>query len=234
MQNSYWIKNIDDYVKVRNDNRQYLLLPEIANIIKMYDGGNKVLDHGCGEGYLGTNLSDNYEIGLYDINPVMIDLAKENLKNKSKIEVFDCNEEIYSNYYDFVVSSLVLMTIKDSKEFIKILQTLKRAKAEKGKIIIAVTHPCFRQYHYSTFQTEYSRGRSFDYFKESEPFKVFLDSVENKYVEIVDYHYSLSFLVNSIIENKIKIIKMFELQDRSIDQKFYNANFSPFLLIIGE
>src|SRR5688572_12356651 len=106
--NTYWTKEAGDFHKIDNVEKD-ILLPYVAQIINDLSP-EKLLDYGCGSGYLATLIKENTEISLYDINPDVIDEYQQwnisnvvaPIKDKSKIK---------ENYYDVVVQTSVLMCV---------------------------------------------------------------------------------------------------------------------------
>lgn len=231
---NYWIDSPMEFAQNRIDSRQYILLPEIAKIIKSINA-NKVLDYGCGEGYLSNNIyNKSVSLGLYDISSEMVELAKKNSIDNNIEEVMAYNdvEEIPQNIYDTVVLSLVLMTIGEDAKYKKVLENCKKALSEDGLLLIGLTHPCFRNAMFSTHHTKYTLGAEFDYFTNNKPFKVFLrTSKSDKFIQFKDFHHSLSYTFSMLNKVGFYVEDMLELKDKSIENSFYNKKYSPYLIL---
>jgi hypothetical protein len=125
------------------------------------------------------------------------------------------------------------MTIPSRRTIIKTLKELRRIKKKNGKLIITITHPCFRQYPYSTFFTEYYRDKKFNYFLDGDKFKVFIrDPIVNTHVSFYDYHWTLSTSINLILKNGLLLQEIIELPDFKTGNFFYNQKYPPYLLLI--
>lgn len=225
-----WILHPDAYSSISNESRKYILHPKIIELINQRNTA-KILDYGCGDGALVSLLKTDYEVSLYDISSSFLSKAKENLKEFKPVVYYD-QASIPKNYYDFVILSLVVMTIP-TKEDIKIALTkIYSYLNESGMAIIAMTHPCFRQEIFSTFQTAYSSDKKFNYFKEGDKFKVVLrDSKTNFSVSFHDYHWTLSTIFNLIIECGFTLTRVIELPDQSDNNGYYNQSVSPYIII---
>lgn len=229
-----WIDNPMEFAQNRIDSRQYILLPKIAEMIAL-DGVKSVLDYGCGEGFLAKHIQNKQtNLGLFDINATMVDLAKRNAEESeiTKLNIYKNSNEIPSSLYETVVLSLVLMTIGDENEYMNVLNNCNKALSKDGSLIIGITHPCFRQALYSTHHTKFSLGNEFDYFNNQAPFDVFLrTSKSEKYIQFEDFHHNLTYTFSKIKEAGFYVEDFIELQDMSIENSYFNHHYSPYLII---
>lgn len=229
-----WLDKPMDFAQNRIDSRRYILLPKIAAIIAEFQA-KSILDYGCGEGYLAENIENKQiDFHLYDISNVMLEIANQNISSKGfeSYKILKTRSEIVSRKYDVVVSSLVLMTIGDDDEYLQVLRDLKNARTEDGFIIIGITHPCFRQSLFSTHHTEFSLGEPFNYFKNNEPFEVYLRSSKSETtIQFKDFHHNLTYVFSKLKEAGITVDEIIELEDRSIENSYYNLSFPPYLIL---
>jgi len=224
-----WLFHPEQYSSLENESRKYILHPKLAEYINQSDN-IKLLDFGCGDGSFIKNLNRSIEISLYDISSKALVEAKANLKEYNVKTYFSFNE-IPNDNFDYIILSLVLMTIDSKNEIVNILNKIYNSLNQNGTLLIAITHPCFRNYVYSTFQTDYSKSKNFNYFNDGEKFEVFLRD-NKKTVSFFDFHWSLSTTINLLIESNFKIKKIEELKDESSGAgKYFNSNFSPYMII---
>jgi len=223
-----WLYHPEQYSSLENESRKYILHPKLSQYINQTQNV-KLLDFGCGDGSFIKNLSNNLEISLYDISSKALAEAKSNLKDYNIKTYYDL-DEIPNNNFDYVVLSLVLMTIDNKNDLLNVLNKIYNSLNQAGTLLIAITHPCFRNYIYSTFQTDYSKTKNFNYFNEGEKFEVFLRD-NKKTVSFSDFHWTLSTTINMIIESNFRIKKIEELKDKSDIGKYFNSNFSPYMII---
>lgn len=108
---------------------------------------DKVIDFGCGIGYITVELAKQAKeaIGI-DINP---DIAKniipENLKNKLRYQVIDGRTlDFPDNHFDVALCSEVLMMIPDPNQF---LNEVKRILKPGGKLVVVngLGHPAIEK-----------------------------------------------------------------------------------------
>ncbi len=231
---NYWIKSPLEFAQNRIDSRQYILLPEIAALIEEV-GANRILDYGCGEGYLCNNLNNkSITLGLFDISSTMVALAKENAINNKfeSISTFVNPIEIPKKAFDCVVLSLVLMTIGDNKEYRTVLNNCNKALVRNGNLFIGITHPCFRQALYSTHHTMFTLDNEYDYFNNKSPFDVYLrTSKPDTYIHFKDFHYNLSYTFSMLKKAGFYVEDLIELKDKSTENSFYNKYYSPYLIL---
>jgi len=229
-----WVNNPLEFAQNRIDSRQYILLPEIAKLIEK-EGANKILDYGCGEGYLSKNFGNkSITLGLFDISSTMVELAKENaIKNQIEtVTTFSNLNEIPESGFDCVVLSLVLMTIGEDEEYRNVLYHCKDALTQSGSLFIGITHPCFRSALYSTHHTKFTLGNEFDYFNNNSPFDVFLRTSQSEnFIHFEDFHHHLSYTFSMLKNAGFYVEDLIELKDKSIENSFFNKHYSPYLIL---
>lgn len=229
-----WTDNPMDFAQNRIDSRQYILLPAIAREIKK-DGAKSVLDYGCGEGYLFRDVADKSAlVGLYDISEYMMGLAAQNVSGMGfkKVSVYRAAEEIPQESFDCVVLSLVLMTIGNDVEYFRVVSDCRRAMKRTGSLIIGITHPCFRQHLFSTHHTKFTLVNEFDYFKNSEPFEVYLrTSKSDRLIEFQDFHHNLSYTFSMLKDAGLYVEDFVELKDQSVEKSYFNRHAAPYIMM---
>jgi len=103
-------------------------------IIKKFVKGGKVLDLGCGKGYIGNSLSGDVVFG--EINPKEfkdLESSKKTVLNALKLPFKSCS-------FDYVVCSDMLEHIEDD---VGVLEEINRVLKKEGKAIIMV--PAYRR-----------------------------------------------------------------------------------------
>ncbi len=225
-----WSENAISFMNVEHTSQRNVLHPLLANYVNE-NHFKKVLDYGCGDGRLIKMLEDNLEIDVYDINKEMLELTRINVDERIN-KYFSDVENINSNNYDCIILSMVLVCIDNKQEFKNVLLNLKRLKRDKGKVLIALTHPAFRDRKFSNFYTSYSKYQPFKYLNDGEPFEVYIQDKMPPSIAFVDYHWTLSFTLNQIIQAGLQIEKIIETQDDP-DHNNTNENNSPYIIIIA-
>jgi len=126
-------------------NRQYVIDPAIFRILGEVKG-RRILDAGCGNGYLCRLLSKKgAEMVGVDISKRSIELAERFEKMESMSIEYHmgsiCCLPIFEDAtFDAVVCNLVLMDLQDLDGAVR---ELRRVLKPGGKLILSIMHPCF-------------------------------------------------------------------------------------------
>lgn len=228
--NKYWTTDAGDFHKIDNVERD-ILLPYVAEIINNLNP-EKLLDYGCGSGYLASLIKENTEISLYDINPNVIDEYRQwnissvvnPIKDKSKIK---------KNYYDVVVQTSVLMCVPDINGIKEIFKDNYTVLKNGGNLVIVITHPCFLQYPFGHYYTSFNHD-NFRYLENTTEYQVYMKQPDKRPIVFTDFNWNLSTIINEIIKTGFSITKMVEHPD--LKSKYFEPNnlASPWLFIIAK
>ncbi|MER2008520.1 MAG: class I SAM-dependent methyltransferase [Psychrobacillus sp.] len=106
----------------------------------------KVLDAGCGEGYLSRLMEKaGAAVTAIDYSSKMIEIAKSRTTSELNIEFKQSNCEnlhfIMEGTYDVVVSNMV---IQDLEGYQQAFNEIYRVLREGGIFIFSILHPCFQ------------------------------------------------------------------------------------------
>jgi len=132
------------YTESGDVNRQYVIDRAILKILGEIKG-KRILDAGCGNGYLCRLLSKRgAEMVGVDASKRSIEIAedigrKEPMNIKYYVESI-CNLSMDDDAFDAVVSNLVLQDLQDLDKAIK---ELHRVLKPRGKLVFSTMHPCF-------------------------------------------------------------------------------------------
>ncbi|MBX4204622.1 MAG: class I SAM-dependent methyltransferase [Candidatus Doudnabacteria bacterium] len=149
-----------------------LILPELSRILGNVSG-KKILDAGCGGGFVSAFLKNNGAtmVGI-DGSHRMLDYAKQTYP-EIDFRMADLLErlEFPDSEFDAVVSSCVLMSLSNIETF---LSESARILKPGGKLIVAVFHPAFNtptMKLYKSFWAKIFRkpvsGLAFDYYQKT-------------------------------------------------------------------
>lgn len=228
----FWDKELDSYLPIKDESRKAVLYPKIMEIVAELTPTN-ILDYGCGDGELLSLIRKKCKanISAYDQSSMAIDVIRRRL-GETEVNIYENKNQILMDTYDVVICSLVLMTIGSEAVLADVLETIYRAKTKKGVAIFAVTHPCFRQYQYSTFVTQFTNKKPFPYLNEGIAFEVTIfDAKSNNKIRFNDYHWSLSKIINLLIDNGFNVTNLIELKDMPISGNEY---FPPYLIVVAK
>ncbi len=107
----------------------------------------KVIDFGCGSGYITVEIAKQADEALgIDINPeIANNVIPEALKGKLKYQVIDGRTlDMLDNYFDIALCSEVLMMISEPDQF---LSEVKRILKPGGKLVVVngLGHPAIEK-----------------------------------------------------------------------------------------
>lgn len=181
--------------------RKHVLNPALFSLLGDVKG-KTILDAGSGQGYLSRYLAKQ-GANVTSLEPAegLINYAIEREKKENigityiKADLSKWKEQ--PNYFDTVVSNMVLMDIPDYKEAIKnCISVLK----QNGLFIFSISHPCFDVEGKWEEEKPYVEVRN--YFNE---YKI------QNYIGY-SFHHMLSTYINLIIEEGCSIKQMLEPQ----------------------
>lgn len=179
--------------------RRYLLNPTIFALAGEVAGA-RILDAGCGEGYLSRMLAKRGALvtgvepapGLYALcadrerrEPLGI-----NYINRDLIEL-----ALPPGQFDLVIANMMLMDVPDYQAAIHMLATMARPE---GHLILTLLHPCFEESGASWPQTR--AVRTSEYFAEHERPQRFGTL----------FHRPLSAYVNLLLDEGLTLRRMVE------------------------
>jgi SAM-dependent methyltransferase len=115
----------------------FRLLPDVQ--------GKRVLDAGCGEGYLSRKLArQGARVTGVDFSREMLRLAGERTDPGLGIAYLHAScetlEGLAPGSFEIVVSNMVLMDLPDHRAA---LQSFYRVLAAEGTLVFSISHPCF-------------------------------------------------------------------------------------------
>lgn len=143
-----WQENADFWIKIiRKGLDPYRLKITNKAILEPLknDKNLRVLDAGCGEGYLSRFLAKlGHRVWAIDFCPELIKAA-EKLENKKllgiKYFLEDFRETHFSNsFFDAVISHQTINEVENPK---KALREFYRILKKRGRLILLFLHPCF-------------------------------------------------------------------------------------------
>lgn len=167
--------------------------------------GQRVLDFGCGPGRLTmtlVHLGASCVVGV-DESSAMIEEARETVQalareQSERVLIRQGDETAIPELgkFDAILCSLVLMMCRTRDRLASVSRTLVQALGERGRLLVVVTHPCFRHTDYGTFR--YQLPEDFRYWNSGQPYDVVLNPPQaGDEAVITDHHWTLADYVNA-------------------------------------
>ncbi len=124
--------------------REAVLTPAMLRVIGDV-AGKRVLDAGCGEGYLSRLLAKRgASVVAFDYAASMIRIARERTDSGLDITYSEGNAErldwIADDEFDLIVSNFVLVDLAD---YVSAIREAFRVLRTDGRFVLSVPHPCF-------------------------------------------------------------------------------------------
>lgn len=223
-----WNAGAGQFMGIEHTSQKEILHPRLAAMVNQCAPG-RMLDFGCGDGRILDAIDPAIEISVFDTSSAMLQLVQEKSGPRLK-NIYAHVEAIPPGYFDLVLMSMVVICLRDQAELDGAFQTMARVARPGADVVIATSHPCFRQYDFSNYHTSFGRGQELDYLKPALPFKVTLEDSPSATVTFTDYHWSLSDTVNAIARAGLSIVEMIEPPD-DMRHPRANKNLPTFLII---
>jgi len=143
-----WDKNALEYATHYTSQgdpaREVLLNPVLLELIGSVRG-KKILDAGCGEGYLSRILAElGASVVAVDYSHKMLEIAKERTENHLDIQYKHGNIEhldfLEDASFEIVVSNIVIC---DLPEYELAIAEAHRLLVPNGSFVFSILHPCF-------------------------------------------------------------------------------------------
>jgi len=203
-------QNVELALKLNLGSAMLIEVPYILELIGDVRG-KRVLDAGCGGGFYSLLLSEKGAkvLGI-DGSEEMIKIAKEKASRKmldAKFMVGDVSDlKIEDGAFDLVLSTLVLM---DVKELDKAISELVRVTRNEGEILISVQHPILTAGDWERESGQKLFRKLDNYFMERELEAVW-ENEKKERVSFKYYHRSLQAYTQPFLERGCVLTHLIE------------------------
>lgn len=226
MVENFWIEKADIYSNEGFEINELGTHPHLIDFFYKHCGeAHKILDYGCGDGSLILKLNKEIEVSLFDISPSMLDIAEQKL-NAYHPYIYRNLNDLPKDYFDCIFVSMVFICVSTEAEIESIIDKIIETKNKDGIVLIANPHPCFRDKPFSSYYTEYTVGRNFNYFNNGEKHEIIL---RNQSMSFFDYNWSITYLTNVFLKKGFHLIEMLEIEDNQTNS-FFNKQHSPSII----
>lgn len=222
---SQWSSTVArNYGRLGEQSHVAILAEHLAPLMQprsLNPGGASMLDFGCGEGHLGVRLASMCDVGrvvCVDQSPELLELARRHAEEAALSERFSFHrgdemtlDDIRrGERFDFILCSLMLMMCENRLRLDRSIAALIEACRPAGRVLIVLTHPCFRRAVHATYHNELPDD--FEYWHSGRPYRVVLDpDVRQVATTFDDYHWTLADYASAIHDGDGAIAQMLEL-----------------------
>lgn len=223
-----WNDIADAYLSISED-RDKIIFPYLTKLINE-TGCRSLLDVGGGDGRF-IDLAINHfgdshfsNLALTDTSARMRQRAKSRLERHGNVVIAETLNELNENQWDMVTLIAVWMSLETENSCVSLLRDIGKLLAPGGKLVAAVTHPCFRGQNFHSFSANFDLS---DYFRSGKQFRVNLyDSARS--LAIWDTHWTLSDHARQLNSAGFVIENIAELPD--VEQSSEGA---PWLIFVA-
>jgi hypothetical protein len=197
----------DEYAKIE-ESRNLSVFPKIVDLLTA-NKHQKLLDYGGGDGsFLAQSSLGHIDMrAYYDICPEMNAIARLNL-HKSVL-FYEKVDSIPSNYFDAITMIAVWMEFPSEAVAINNLNIIKDKLTRSGRFYAAVTHPCFREVSFGTYETTFKND---NYLSNGFPFTVIVHD-EYRASEFTDFHWNFEAMTQQMDAAGFHIRRIYEVAD---------------------
>lgn len=198
----YWIDIIRNH---RDAFRTYVSDPALFARLTTLKPRSKVLDLGCGEGYVSRKLASNgYEVVGIDSSSYFIAAAEAaRLADEQYIVQDALSLDFPNEYFDAVVSNFLFMELANPEEAIK---ESGRVLKSGGRLIFQILHP----FTFTSNSGEIKNSPVINYFKTQKFSEKFMVAGKESPVEGIRFHHPLSRYTRALHDSGLTIIFMDE------------------------
>ncbi len=244
-----WEENAEAYASLIADegtpHQKLILKPAVERLLGDVSG-KRLLDAGCGEGYLSRYYARKGAIVTgVDISPSLLKFAREESQDigldVTYIEEDICHlSSIDDDSFDIVLSNLVLLNVPC---YIDAIKSFNRVLKMGGILVFSIVHPAFNFYGPGKWEmgekdpeTRRREGLYFklDHYPEEKEYRRYWYTREGEKFpeEISFYHRTLSTYVNILVTNGFQIELIDEPLPPPNNEFFDREERVPFFLVI--
>ncbi|MFW9793189.1 MAG: class I SAM-dependent methyltransferase [Candidatus Thorarchaeota archaeon] len=221
-----------------------ILNPCVENLLGDVKG-KKLLDAGCGEGYLARYYTKKGAVvTAIDLSKRLIEVSKElteqeEIKIDYRIDNVCFIESVSNAEFDIVLSNLVLLNVPCLDEAIR---EFHRVLKVGGVLVFSIVHPAFNSYGPGSWQmgeknpeTNRREGIYYKvdrYFEEEEYESYWKGKHGNRFPEPISFfHRTLSTYLNTLANAGFRLLKFVEPKPIDDDEFFERERRIPFFAV---
>jgi SAM-dependent methyltransferase len=199
----------------------HVLMPKVLNRLRRTMSQGRLLDVGCGVGFLSSALDKlGYQVTGIDCSKASVSIASRAFKNDA--EFIHTSVEDYATTHDrsfrIVVGNMFLM---DAVNLRSVMPAMAKLLSQHGKMVLTFCHPSFWPRYWS-----YEDKRWFDYSKEliiEAPFRISHDTTQK--FRTIHIHRPLEVYFDAFNRNNLDITHLEELHPEAEFPDLYPSYF---------
>ena len=238
-----WEENADFWVQIiRGDHDRYRTSLTNAAVLDAIGPatGLRILDAGCGEGYMARELaSQGADVLGVDSSANLIEAAAGLTSTDGHAPRFLVSDvadlDVASDSYDLVLCNHLMNDLRDPSDAIK---ELARVLKPRGRIVILMLHPCFYSDR-ATRANGNNQSIASTYFTQRKVTQQFnVDGITSP-AEVTSWHRPLEFYVGSLRDSGLSVTDLREphpTREQLQNDPWWQANFPRplFLLLVAQ
>lgn len=202
----------NNFTSQGDPHREVLLNPVLLELLGSVKG-KRILDAGCGEGYLSRILAElGASLVAVDYSHKMLEIAGERTESDFNIEYKHGNVEklhfLKDASFDIVISNMVLM---DLPGYELVIEEANRLLIPAGIFIFSISHPCFTPSSHGWIKNEKGEKLYWKvdrYFSEGAYKMPFLPTYPQ--CDLLQFHRTLSSYYRTVVNSGFVVEELIE------------------------
>ena len=202
-------KQLEEYAKAYAsqtppNSLKNLAFSHLPALLKKYTTGSKALDFGCGAGY-STNFlkSLGFNCVGVDINPKMVEIAKENDKSGTYQSIVNSKIPYRDKTFDLVFASFVLLEMGSLEQIEKSLLEINRVLKPNAHFIAILNNKNTYKYKWGSLNTNFPQNKILKSGK-----KVKIEFLDQGFA-IEDYYWTQEDYLNVMQKANLELIEIY-------------------------
>lgn len=161
-------KELEEYAKAYAsktppNSLKNLAFKHLPPLFKKYSTDNKALDFGCGVGYSTKFLKSlGFDCRGVDINPKMVELAKENDKKGTYQSIVNSKIPYDNETFDLVFASFVLLEMGSLEQIEEALMEISRVLKPEGHFVAILDNENMYKYSWGALNTDFPQNKTLE------------------------------------------------------------------------
>lgn len=201
-------KELEEYAKAYAsktppNSLKNLAFKHLPSLFKKYNTNNKALDFGCGTGYSTSFLKSlGFDCKGVDINPKMVELAKENDKNGTYQSITNSKIPYDNETFDLVFASFVLLEMSSLEQIEEALIEISRVLKPAGHFVAILDNESMYKYSWGALNTDFPQNKTLENGQ-----KVKVEFIHNN-LSIEDYYWTQESYLSAMQKANLELLEI--------------------------